>query len=209
MAVHRAWHGNTRWDWEAFYPLRTILIAILALNLLVAQGITVAEGFKLIRHSLHPGRLLVMELSKTPIWLLWSTVVGLSFFNIIEKEDSTLTFGILLLAIHNLGFLVLLIPVPYAAAMWIRDRRGYYGVRNSSGWGYEDGQWVKPEQPAEIIAIGAEDADDTNDDEAEDEEVGDDTTEPDTDEAEDADEGPGEAEELRAEATKPPAKTAT
>ncbi|PSK42350.1 hypothetical protein B9Z65_4264 [Elsinoe australis] len=143
LAIHRAWHGMS-WDWEAFYPLRTILTAVLAISLLSALIITLLEGIRLLRHRLRPGKFLLSEILKVPIWLLWMNVAGLSFFNIIEKGN--LSFGIVALAIHALGFCILFIPIPYAALLYVRDRRGYFGVQNTGGWGYENGSWVPPEK---------------------------------------------------------------
>lgn len=41
---------------------------------------------------------------------------------------------------------ILFIPIPYAALLYVRDRRGYFGVQNTGGWGYENGSWVPPEK---------------------------------------------------------------
>ncbi|PNS18107.1 Protein kinase byr2 [Sphaceloma murrayae] len=168
-AIYRASHGKSKWDWEAFYPLRTILIGMLAVSLLSALIITTTEAVRLTRHTLAPGRLLLSEVIKVPIWIMWLSVVTLSFFNIIEKES--LNFGIFALAVHLLGFITLFLPIPYAAILYVRDRRGYYGVKNSSGWAYEDGQWVPPEKSEENTEDTTEEED----------------TQPDTDETEGTD----------------------
>ncbi|KAF2224123.1 hypothetical protein BDZ85DRAFT_248873 [Elsinoe ampelina] len=176
MAIYRARHGHPHFDWEAFYPLRTILLGQLALSLLCAQCITLTECVKLIRHSLRPGKLLRLELAKIPIWLIWATVIGLSFINLVEKDEASMTFGIVLIAVHTLGFFVLCLPIPYAALMYFRDRRGYYGERKSSGWGYENGLFVEPEDPTD--EEGDEDTpEETDQDDADDEDADDESDE--------------------------------
>ncbi|KAG8625150.1 hypothetical protein KVT40_006901 [Elsinoe batatas] len=200
MAIYRARHGHPHFDWEAFYPLRTILLAQLALSLLCAQCITLTECIKLVRHSLRPGKLFRLELAKMPIWLLWAMVIGLSFINIMEKDEASMTFAIVLLAIHTLGFFVLCLPIPYAALMYIRDRRGYYGERKSSGWGYENGLFVEPEDPADDD--GDEDTpEETDQDDADGEDADDESEEAETDEK--AQPGKAKGEQTTTDVSKP------